>query len=99
MLRTRVIPCLLLMNGRLVKTIKFKKPNYVGDPINVVKIFNTKEVDEIILLDISATVKQQSPSFKLLQEIASECFMPLSYGGGIRTLEDVKKLFNLGIEK
>ncbi len=99
MLKTRVIPCLLLQNGRLVKTIKFAKPNYVGDPINIVRIFNTKEVDEVVFLDISATPEKRGPSFDLIQEIASECFMPFSYGGGITTLDEVKKLFNLGVEK
>lgn len=99
MLKTRVIPCLLLMNGRLVKTIGFNKPNYVGDPVNTVRILNTKEVDELLFLDISATPRQQGPSFKLIQEIASECFMPFAYGGGITTLEEVKTLFNLGVEK
>ncbi|MBA3662170.1 MAG: imidazole glycerol phosphate synthase subunit HisF [Gammaproteobacteria bacterium] len=99
MLRTRVIPCLLLKNGQLVKTIRFQKPNYVGDPINIVRIFNTKEVDEVIFLDISRTPTATPPAFKLIQEIASECFMPIAYGGGIRTLEDVKKLFALGVEK
>lgn len=99
MLRTRVIPCLLIMNGRLVKTIQFKKPNYVGDPINIVRIFNTKEVDEIVFLDISATPEKLGPSFSLIREIASECFMPFAYGGGITTLEQVKLLFNSGVEK
>jgi len=99
MLKTRVIPCLLLMNGRLVKTIKFGKPNYVGDPINIVRIFNTKEVDEVLFLDISATPEKRGPSFQLLSEIASECFMPFGYGGGITTLEEVKTLFSLGVEK
>lgn len=99
MLRTRVIPCLLLMNGRLVKTVKFDHPNYVGDPVNVVRIFNTKEVDELVFLDISATIQNQEPAYKLIKEIASECFMPIAYGGGIKTLDEVKSLFNLGIEK
>lgn len=94
-----MIPCLLLMNGRLVKTIKFGKPNYVGDPINIVRIFNTKEVDEVLFLDISATPEKRGPSFQLLSEIASECFMPFGYGGGITTLEEVKTLFSLGVEK
>lgn len=99
MLRTRVIPCLLLMNGRLVKTVQFKKPNYVGDPVNIVRIFNTKEVDEIVFLDISATPQRKGPSFQLINEIASECFMPFAYGGGITSLEEAKKLFNIGVEK
>lgn len=99
MLRTRVIPCLLLMNGRLVKTVQFKRPNYVGDPVNIVRIFNTKEVDELVFLDITATNEKRSPNLKLISEIASECFMPFAYGGGIRTLDDVKALFTLGVEK
>lgn len=98
-LKTRVIPCLLLMNGRLVKTIQFKHPNYVGDPINIVRIFNTKEVDEIVFLDISATPNSRGPDFELIKEIASECFMPLAYGGGITELDQAKKLFNIGVEK
>jgi cyclase len=99
MLKTRVIPCLLLMNGRLVKTIRFSKAKYVGDPINIVKIFNHKEVDELVFLDISATPAKRGPSFQLINEIASECFMPFAYGGGITTLEEVKILFNMGVEK
>jgi cyclase len=99
MMRPRVIPCLLLRNKGLVKTIKFKDPVYLGDPINVVKIFNDKEVDELIFLDITATVEGRRPPFEYLAEIASECFMPLGYGGGVRSLEDVRKLFNLGLEK
>jgi cyclase len=99
MLRTRVIPCLLLKNNGLVKTVKFKDPKYVGDPINAVKIFNDKEVDELIFLDITATIENRRPNFKLISDIASECFMPFSYGGGIRDLSDAKNLFSLGIEK
>jgi len=90
---------LLLKGQGLVKTVKFKKPKYVGDPINAVKIFNDKEVDELICLDIEATVEGRSPPMKLISEIASECFMPLSYGGGVRDLEDIKTIFNLGVEK
>lgn len=99
MLKTRVIPCLLLKNNGLVKTVKFKDPKYVGDPINAVKIFNDKEVDELIFLDISATIENRKPNFKVISDIANECFMPFGYGGGIRNLDDIKKLFNLGIEK
>ncbi len=99
MLRTRVIPCLLLKNNGLVKTIKFKNPSYVGDPINAVKIFNDKEVDELVFLDITASTVQKGPNFKLLSEISTECFMPLGYGGGIRSLQEIEQLFNLGIEK
>src|SRR4029450_11889798 len=88
MLTTRVIPCLLLRKAALVKTIKFKDPGYVGDPINAIKIYNEKEVDELIFLDITATIDQRQPPFKILSEIASECFMPVTYGGGIRRLRD-----------
>jgi cyclase len=99
MLKTRVIPCLLLKGQGLVKTVRFKNPKYVGDPINAVKIFNDKEVDELVFLDIEATVDRRKPPFKLISEIASECFMPLSYGGGLRDLDDIKTIFNLGVEK
>jgi cyclase len=99
MLKTRVMPCLLLNNGRLVKTIKFKNPAYVGDPVNAIKIYNEKEVDELILVDISATVESRKPPFDVIEEVASECFMPLTYGGGIRSLDDIKTIFNLGVEK
>jgi len=99
MVRPRVIPCLLLRSKGLVKTVKFKDPTYLGDPINIVRIFNDKEVDELIFLDITATVEGQRPSFKLLSEIASECFMPLSYGGGIRDLRDIRTILSLGVEK
>jgi len=99
MLGIRVIPCLLLKNRGLVKTVKFKDPIYLGDPINIVKIFNEKEVDEIVLLDITATSEQRGPNLKVLSEIASEAFMPMGYGGGIRTLDDAAALFNLGFEK
>jgi len=99
MIRPRVIPCLLLKHEGLVKTVKFKDPKYLGDPINIVRIFNDKEVDELIFLDITATVESRPPNFELLGKITSECFMPLGYGGGIRTLEDVKKLLAIGVEK
>src|SRR5512140_253062 len=99
MYRPRVIPCLLLKGRGLVKTIKFKDPKYLGDPVNVVKIFNDKEVDELMFLDITATAEGRKPGFKYLGEIASECFMPLGYGGGIRELADIRTLLNLGIEK
>jgi imidazole glycerol-phosphate synthase subunit HisF len=99
MLMTRVIPCLLVDNGRLVKTIGFKNPSYVGDPVNAIKIYNEKEVDELILLDIYATVRDSEPSFDLLSIVADECFMPLAYGGGIRKLNDIRRIFSLGIEK
>jgi len=99
MVRTRVIPCLLLHNLGLVKTVKFKNPKYLGDPINIVKLFNDKEVNELVFLDITATVDRKKPPFELLAKITSECFMPLCYGGGVRNLDDMKALFNLGIEK
>ena len=99
MLQIRVMPCLLLKNSRLVKTVKFKNPNYVGDPVNAVKIYNEKEVDELIFLDITATLEHRMPNFKIISEIASECFMPFSYGGGITNLDDMKTIFNLGVEK
>ncbi len=97
-LKPRVIPCLLLENGRLVKTVKFKKRTYIGDPINAVKIFNEEEADELCLLDISSH-KNDAIDFDLLKDIASEAFMPLSYGGGIKDMEMVKKLFRIGFEK
>jgi cyclase len=99
MYRARVIPCLLLSGERLVKTVRFKQPTYVGDPINAVKIFNDREVDELAILDITATPERRDPPFEHLREIAGECFMPLSYGGGIRTIEQARRLFGLGVEK
>jgi cyclase len=99
MIRPRVIPALLLKGQGLVKTVKFKDPKYLGDPINIVKIFNDKEVDELIFLDITATNEKRRPPFEMLGKITSECFMPLGYGGGIRELDDVKTLLSLGIEK
>ncbi len=97
--RARVIPILLLQNQGLFKTIKFKDPKYIGDPLNTVKIFNEKQCDELILLDISASKKRKKPNFALLKEIASECFMPLAYGGGIETLQDIETILKSGIEK
>ena len=99
MLFNRIIPCLLLKNSGLVKTINFKNPKYVGDPLNTVRIFNEKEVDELIFLDIDASPKNTEPNYKLLAEIANECFMPLAYGGGIKTFEQAQRIFNIGIEK
>jgi len=98
-LKTRVMPCLLLRNAGLVKTVRFKNPAYIGDPINTVRIYNEKEVDELIFLDITATPEQRRPQFKLVAEIATECFMPFAYGGGIRSLEDVRMILSLGAEK
>ncbi|MFD9899656.1 AglZ/HisF2 family acetamidino modification protein [Mesorhizobium sp. UC22_110] len=99
MLRTRVIPCLLLRGGGLYKTVKFKDPKYVGDPINAVRIFNEKEVDEILVLDIGATSERREPNFELIRDIASECFMPLAYGGGITDLGQMRRLQRIGVEK
>ncbi len=99
MLKTRVIPCLLLKGQGLVKTVRFKNPKYVGDPINAVKIFNDKEVDELVFLDITATSENMEIKFTQISEIISEAFMPLGYGGGIKTMTDIDKLFSLGVEK
>ena len=97
--KTRVIPVLLLRGKGLVKTVKFKDPKYIGDPINSVRIFNEKEVDELVFLDITATSEGRGPNFELLAEIAGEAFMPMAYGGGITTLEQVQRIFALGFEK
>ncbi len=99
MRRVRIIPVLLLKGNGLFKTIGFKTPNYIGDPINAVKIFNEKGVDEIVVLDIDASIEMRGPNFKLIEDIASECFMPMGYGGGITTMEQARKIFNLGVEK
>lgn len=99
MVRKRIIPCLLLKNESLVKTTRFKNPNYIGDVINTVRIFNELEVDELILLDINATLCKTVPNYKLLKKIASECFMPLVYGGGINSVEQAKKIIQIGYEK
>lgn len=99
MLKHRVIPCLLLRNGGLVKTIRFSDPKYVGDPINAIRIFNDKEVDELMVLDITASKEKKEPNYALIEQFASECFMPLSYGGGIKNMEQAQRLFNSGIEK
>ena len=99
MLRSRIIPCLLIHNKGLVKTVKFKEPKYVGDPINAVKIFNEKEVDELIVLDIDATKENRGPNLKMIKNIADECRMPLCYGGGITTVEQAVKIIGLGVEK
>jgi cyclase len=99
MLKTRVMPCLLLLDGGLVKTVKFRKPDYVGDPVNAIKIYNEKEVDELIFLDITATVQDRSPPFDVISRICDECFMPLCYGGGVRRIDDIRRIFKLGVEK
>ena len=99
MVEARLIPCLLLSEGALVKTIKFKSPKYIGDPINAIKIFNTKEVDELIILDIDSFNNRVSPNYELIKKIAEECFMPLCYGGGIKSIEEADVIFKLGVEK
>lgn len=99
MLRARVIPCLLLRNGGLVKTVAFENAKYVGDPINAVKIFNEKEVDELLLLDIEASRRGTGPNYELLHQIASEAFMPLCYGGGVTTVAQATRLIKQGVEK
>jgi cyclase len=99
MLKHRVIPCLLLHKGGLVKTVKFTNPKYVGDPLNAIRIFNDKEVDELMVLDISATREGREPNYELIERFAGECFMPVCYGGGIRTVEHARQLFALGVEK
>lgn len=99
MRRIRVIPVLLIQNGGLVKSVRFKNHIYVGDPINAVKIFNDKEVDEIVILDISATANKRPPRFDKIKEITGEAFMPLAYGGGITQVDEIKQLINLGVEK
>jgi cyclase len=99
MLLPRIIPCLLIHKGGLVKTKKFENPKYLGDPINAVKIFNEKEVDELIVLDIDASVNDSEPNYGVISKLASECRMPLCYGGGIKTKEQAKKIISLGVEK
>lgn len=99
MLRPRITPCLLLSEGGLVKTVAFAAPKYVGDPINAVKIFNEKEADELIVLDIDATAHGRAPNERLISQFAVECRMPLCYGGGITTVEQVKRIIGLGVEK
>jgi cyclase len=99
MLRSRIIPCLLVHNKGLVKTVGFKDAKYVGDPINAVKIFNEKEVDELIVLDIDATVENRPPNYEMIKNLATECRMPFCYGGGITTVEQSKKIIELGAEK
>tara|TARA_B110001450_G_scaffold27406_1_gene24017 strand:- start:7302 stop:8063 length:762 start_codon:yes stop_codon:yes gene_type:complete len=99
MLRSRIIPCLLVHKKGLVKTVNFKDPKYVGDPINAVKIFNEKEVDELIVLDIDATREKRGPDFTLIRDLAAECRMPFCYGGGVTTVEEARKIISLGAEK
>lgn len=99
MLRPRIIPCLLIKDGGLVKTVNFNNPKYVGDPINVVKILNEKEVDELILLDISCSTSGSDINYELIEKIAAECRMPLCYGGGISNVDQISNLIRLGVEK
>jgi cyclase len=99
MLRSRIIPCLLVKNKGLVKTVKFDNPKYVGDPINAVRIYNEKEVDELVVLDIDATTEGREPDYILIKNLAAECRMPLCYGGGVKTVEQIKKIIGLGVEK
>jgi cyclase len=99
MLRSRIIPCLLVHNKGLVKTLKFKDPKYVGDPINAVKIFNEKEVDELMVLDIDATRENREPNIEMIKNLADECRMPFCYGGGITNAEQARKIISLGAEK
>ncbi|SFN11959.1 cyclase [Chryseobacterium oleae] len=99
MLRPRIIPCLLVHEKGLVKTEHFKNPRYLGDPMNAVRIFNEKEVDELIILDIDATVEGRGPDFKMIEHWAEECRMPLCYGGGVTTVEQAQRIFSLGVEK
>jgi imidazole glycerol-phosphate synthase subunit HisF len=99
LLRPRIIPCLLIHKGGLVKTVGFANPKYVGDPLNAVRIFNEKEVDELMVLDIDATRDAREPDYALIRNLATECRMPLAYGGGVRTVEQFERLVSLGVEK
>jgi imidazole glycerol-phosphate synthase subunit HisF len=99
MMRTRVIPTLLIHKGGLVKTVQFAAPRYVGDPVNAIRIFNEKEVDELAVIDIDATILRREPQWDLISRISKEAFMPLSYGGGLNSVETVAKVLSLGYEK
>lgn len=99
MLRSRIIPCLLVKNKGLVKTVNFGSAKYVGDPINAVRIFNEKEVDELVVLDIDATVKHEQPDYAMIGRLAAECRMPFCYGGGVKTVEQAQRIIQLGVEK
>lgn len=99
MLRPRIIPCLLVHDKGLVKSVHFKQHKYVGDPINAVRIFNEKEVDELMIIDIDATVENREPDYVMIERLAAECRMPLCYGGGVKTVEQAQKIFSLGVEK
>jgi cyclase len=99
MLRPRIIPCLLVKGAGLVKTRQFGDPKYVGDPLNAVRIFNEKEVDELTVLDIDATAEKRAPNYTMIRNLAGECRMPLCYGGGVSTPEQIEKIITLGVEK
>jgi cyclase len=99
MLRPRIIPCLLIHNGGLVKTVRFADPKYVGDPLNAVRIFNEKEVDELIVADIDASIRGCEPNYALITKLAAECRMPLCYAGGVKTPDQVERIISLGVEK
>jgi cyclase len=99
MLRPRITPCLLLHQGGLVKTVRFGDAKYVGDPINAVRIFNEKEADELIVVDIDASVESREPNFRLIAQLAMECRMPLCYGGGVRTADQARRIIASGVEK
>lgn len=99
MLRPRIIPCLLVHDKGLVKSVQFKNHKYVGDPINAVRIFNEKEVDELMVIDIDATVENREPDYKMIENLAAECRMPLCYGGGVKTVAQAQRIFSLGVEK
>jgi cyclase len=95
----RIIPALLLSSEGLVKTVRFKNPSYIGDPINIIKIFNEKEVDELFLLDIDASAKNLEPNYRIIKDLSSEAFFPLAYGGGVRNIDQAKKILRIGVEK
>jgi len=99
MLRSRVIPCLLIQNGGLVKTVGFKQPKYVGDPLNAVRIFNEKAADELMVLDIDASALGRPPDYNLIGKLAAECQMPLCYGGGVKAVSDAERIIEMGVEK
>jgi cyclase len=98
-LRHRIIPVLTIDERRLVKTVRFRQPRYLGDPLNAVRLFNEKEVDEIVILDIGATRRSRPPDFAFISDLASECFMPMAYGGGITSVDDASRILSLGVEK
>jgi cyclase len=98
-LQPRIIPVLLLHKGGLYKTKQFNNPLYIGDPINTVRIFNEKEVDELLILDIDCSKERKNPDYQLIEEIVSEAFVPVGYGGGVFSLDIAKKIFQLGVEK